>query len=808
MVLMMTTPTFAVKGPLTDNLQYIFYNGQTALFNGLLAGQIDVMAWPLTYAQYQTAILTTNVTVAPYFDLGDYEIAFNNNRTDPSHETVPNGGSEPVGFSKAMNFTSFRQAMACLVNKDGLIAGPNVNGFGTRIDTQMARPTLNNWVNFNVSKYDALGNPTTNYPWEFNETHAAEILFNNGWLPGFANVAAVMAALPLPAGSVKYPSGPKAGVAIDNLVCYIRSDHLPRKEAGESLVAEMTKFGIGTTVFEGASGVCYTPVFINHDFDFYTAGWSFGVHPLHFYSMNTPIGIYAGGPNLYMIDDAAMTFHATMEYPNATDTSGAQSIMEAKNCQYIQVQQAFMVPLYSSAAYMAYATGVVGAMNMRGYGLTTALEYTFMNSKVAPYGGGNMTIRYGTLNPPVSINPIFSSWVWDYEVVDRIFNSEIAINPYQPTAVGKSPVGGDLPWMAYDWKVEYMANGNANVTFYFRHDITWHDGIPFSVDDLKYTIDLQAAYGDSWGFSDMIHVVGFQKWDNWTCSLNFDIPTFWALYSATYDIVPQHIYKYIAIPADAAGGGSVSGHHGFWPGADSFTNETLPGAPWGTSGALTGTGGEKYVWIGTGMWMYVPGTLVKGTGGGLVCKPYPNFWFNITQGDINFQYTWNAGSPPQGGSYVIGLADLVLLANAYGTSGNGHAVPFKLGGLGVWEPGADLAAPAGIVGLSDLVTLALNYGKHWGYNLGDPAKPYIVVSPVRIGTAVYNTDVIVTAQDKFGTYLNLSISLNGVATGFTTPHSFIITTATTFSLPSSGWTFDHWDVDYPGSGAGIHGRGG
>jgi ABC-type transport system substrate-binding protein len=740
MVLMLTAPTFALKGPLVDNLQYKFYGDQTALFNALLAGDIDIMAWPLTYAQYQTAITTANLTVAPYSDLGDYEIAFNNNATDLSHTTD----------RKVMNYTEFRQAIACLIDKDGLISGPNVNGFGTRDDTQIARPTLNKWVNFNVSKYDANGAPTNNYPWDYNETHALELLWTNGWYSHvtYPTLASLLAAsLPLSMGSVIYPPGhPRAGTAIDNIVAYIRSDDLPRKKAGESLVAEMTKIGIGTTVHEGSSSVCYTPVFISHDYDFYTAGWSFGANPLHFYSMNTPVGIYPGGPNLYMIDDAAMTFHATMDYPKATDTSGAQSIAEAKNCQYIQVQQAMLIPLYSSASYMAYRTGLVGAINFRGYGLTAALEYMFINAKVPSYSHP-MTLKYGTLNPPVSINPIFSSWLWDYEVVDRIFNSPMATNPYKPTTPGKSPAGADQPWMAYDWKVEYMTNGNANVTFWFRHDITWQDGVPFTVDDLNYTIFIQTIYGDSWGHSDMAHVVGFQKWDDWTCSLNFDIPTFWALYTVTYDIIPQHIYKYIAIPADASSGSSLTGLHGEWPGKDSLVNETLSGAPF-TWAQLTGPDGGKYMWIGTGMWQYSSGTYVSGVGGGLLCNPYPGFWMNITQGDIDFAYTWNPGPPPQGGSYGIGLSDLVLLANAYGTSGNGHVVPFKIGGQGVWEPGCDLAPPASVVGLSDLVTLALNYGKHWGNYPGGPS--YIVASPIVNGTTVPTTNASITAQDNLG----------------------------------------------------------
>jgi hypothetical protein len=205
----------------------------------------------------------------------------------------------------------------------------------------------------------------------------------------------------------------------------------------------------------------------------------------------------------------------------------------------------------------------------------------------------------------------------------------------------------------------------------------------------------------------MAHIVNFVKWDNWTCSLYFDIPTFWTLYTATYDQIPKHVYEHIDIPAGAGGGGSTTGHHGMWPGDAATAGEVH--AP------LTFPIQPQDTWVGTGMWKYVPGTYVSGEGGGLTVDPYPGFWMNITQGDIDFKYFWQAGSPPQPGSYVIGLSDLVLLANAYGTSGI-PPVPFQLGGLHVWEPGCDLAPPASVVGLSDLVTLAVNYGKTWGAN--------------------------------------------------------------------------------------------
>jgi hypothetical protein len=116
------------------------------------------------------------------------------------------------------------------------------------------------------------------------------------------------------------------------------------------------------------------------------------------------------------------------------------------------------------------------------------------------------------------------------------------------------------------------------------------------------------------------------------------------------------------------------------------------------------------------MWKYVPGTHVPDVGGGILLTYNPDFWMSIVPGDIDFAYYWTSTTPPSGGSYKIGLSDLVLLANAYGTRGDGE-VPFKVPGTkGAWNPGADLAAPSGIIGLSDLVTLAKNYGKTWGTN--------------------------------------------------------------------------------------------
>ena len=681
----------AVKGPVMDNLQFKFYGDQGPLWTGLVNNEIDMMAWPLTYTQYQDAKANPDIIVAPYYDLGDYEVALNNNYSLPD-----------LPYRSPTNYTEFRQAIACLVDKDGLISGPALNGFATRIDTHIPRPALNDWVNFDVSKYGPNGELLNNYPWDYNPVKAAQILDAAGFVQGSTPNPDYDSSLPWSSPYIRvYPPGhEKAGQDLDPLLAYVRID-IARKTLGEQVVRDLKKLGIPVTLTEGGSEVCYTPVYVNRKYHLYTAGWSLGRYPLWFYSFYNPIGIYAGGPNLYQIDDSDVIPWTEEVYPKAQ--SVAQSMNAAKMCQYYQVMKAYCIPVWSSASYYAYRKGFVYVPATQGYGLTTGLDFVFLATYHQNYPTVN-TIRYGTMNPPVALNPLFSSWLWDYEVVDRIFTGYMNGNPYKMTP-GKSPAGGDLPWMAYDWKWEIdPTDGNATVTLWFRHDLKWHDGVPFTVDDLNETIELGKYYDDSWGYSDFIHVIGFEKIDDYTCKLHFDMQSIWALYTANYDMVPKHIYgfnsgKHHPLPTDSDF--YSGGPHGYWPWKDD---------------TVTPVSDPAQVWVGTGMWKYVPGTHVPDVGGGILLTYNPDFWMSIAPGDIDFAYTWTSTTPPSGGSYKIGLSDLVLLANAYGTRGDGE-VPLKVPGTkGAWNPGADLAAPSGIIGLSDLVTLAKNYGKTWGTN--------------------------------------------------------------------------------------------
>jgi ABC-type transport system substrate-binding protein len=689
MTLLMAVPARAGEpGPVMPKLQFKFYSGTTALYTALKTGAIDMMAWPLSYDQAQDAMSDPNIQVAPYFDLGDYELAINNNWTCAAYPD----------WRSPTSYVDFRRAIAYLLDKDGLIAGPALKGFGTRIDTLIPLPILKEWVNWDVVKYGPNGELLNNYPWEYDPYAARDLLDAAGFVQGTEDNPYYDPNIPWSSPKLRvYPPGhEKAGQTLDPLKVYVRNDHEPRLTFGRQVYNHLRLLGIPCDVTEGRSGVCYYPVYIYRTYHLYTAGWSLGRFPIWYYSFFHPIGIYPGGPNFYLVNDTELTPILEDLYPQST--SIAMSKAASLQAQSHQVMKVYTIPVYSSKSYFAYRKGLLGVTTTYGYGLTTALDFTFLTCYHENFPTVN-TITYGTLNPPEAINPIFSSWLWDYEVIDRIFTGYMTGNPYRldPGKIGPGKAG-DMPWMAKDWEYTTGADGNAIVTVYFRNDITWHDGTPFTVADLNETIYLGKYYDDSWGYSDFVHVVSTEIVNDYTIKIYFDMPTFWSIYTCNYDIVPKHIYGFDSGKHHPYPNDYETGPHGEWPWKDD---------------PITPVENPEEVWVGTNMWKYVPGTYVSGVGGGILLQAYDNFWLGkYMPGDLDLVYSWTDKC------YKIGLSDLVMLANAYGTRGDGY-VPFKLPGeKGAYNPAADLASPSCIIGLSDLVTLAKNYGKTWGSYAG------------------------------------------------------------------------------------------
>jgi hypothetical protein len=749
----------AVKGPVMNSIQFRIFESETSLFTALQLpdseGGVDVMAWPMIKDQYDSVINNKAFTVAPLFESGDFELMWNTNFTSLSH---------PGQARNPFNYTDFRQAMASLVDKDGVIAGPHLQGFATRVDTQIPRPLMDAWINPNVC--------FPNYPWEFQATptRALTILYNGGWYSHTvyptidslvsAYTSGALATAGGTANGVIYPgvdpngqlygsdtySNPQAGQPIPKLVGWVRSNDA-RKDIGDMFCAMLTKMGITFEENYAASLSVLRPhVMIDYTYDFATLGYGMSSPPNWWYSECTPVGIYPNGPNPYLIDDGNMTLWATAAFGAPNQTNFYDCLMKVQD---ILIRQAYICSVYSPATYCCYKTGMVGMINVLGYawqGYGQSQNYWQINCKKnntvlytgSPENTPESNIIYvGLYNPPDMINPIFASTVFDSQIIDTIYSWPFGGNPYNNILPGSAntgvPTGGDLPWMLYDWKLETVTDpadpnfGNSNCTYWFRHDITWQDGVPFTVDDFNFTIYTDAVYGDSWYVTGMQLCTDdnmkpyFQKWDDWTCSVQMETPSWLNLYTPTAEILPKHLYENIA-PAnitEAIMGICTTGLHGVWPGAAALASEFKSNSYGFTFANLQSSDGGKYSWIGTNMFTYRPGSttaaLVTSPGGGITVDAYPNWYMKLSSGTISYKYTWNTNhAHPMGGYYKIGLSDLVMLANAYGFVGTPPSAVSIGGATRSWNSGCDLAAPAGVVGLSDLVTLALHYGWVWG----------------------------------------------------------------------------------------------
>ena len=67
-----------------------------------------------------------------------------------------------------------------------------------------------------------------------------------------------------------------------------------------------------------------------------------------------------------------------------------------------------------------------------------------------------------------------------YTITAPIYNGLLATSPYDPLALEM------IPDLATSWE---LTDQGATVTFHLAEGVTWHDGAPFSSDDVKYTIE-------------------------------------------------------------------------------------------------------------------------------------------------------------------------------------------------------------------------------------------------------------------------------------------------------------------------------
>ena len=158
-------------------------------------------------------------------------------------------------------------------------------------------------------------------------------------------------------------------------------------------------------------------------------------------------------------------------------------------------------------------------------------NFYYSHTKIVPAHGGSYT--EGLINTPQYINPLLSS----YNDVDRdlsalIFNGLLKYNNE----------GVLVPDLAEQFQI---SPDNLIYTFKLRSNILWHDGVPFSAEDVIFTVgsiqdpawqsQLKSALGN----------VQIEKIDDSTIRFVLKSPVANFFNSLTFGILPKHLWQTI-----------------------------------------------------------------------------------------------------------------------------------------------------------------------------------------------------------------------------------------------------------------------
>lgn len=106
---------------------------------------------------------------------------------------------------------------------------------------------------------------------------------------------------------------------------------------------------------------------------------------------------------------------------------------------------------------------------------------SFLNLRRADGSRGGRPVQ-AMATPPDSFNPLATSTVYSFEVIDRVYGYGVTVHPDTLSFV---------PWSMDRWSldVDNIGTGRPTVVADLRDDLTFNDGEPVTAEDVKFTVD-------------------------------------------------------------------------------------------------------------------------------------------------------------------------------------------------------------------------------------------------------------------------------------------------------------------------------
>jgi len=719
------------KAPARSDVDVRFYGSHEAAYAALKAGDVDFIQWSVTYEQKLDVEDDPDLCVAGYTENGMMEYDLNNNYTVPM--TYP-------GIKNPVTDEHFRRALSCMIEKEHII-NFILKGAAGILNVPIPLNSISWWPDCAL---------LANYEWQYNMTKAAEQLA----LAGFTDTGSD--------GVVNYPSGwpgvTPDGKNMDPLIVYVRTED-KRLDAGRYFCDQLDLLDIPYTKIEATSDVCFPAVMDDNNYHVYTGGWSLGRYPLSLYNLFHSSFYFPGGSN-YVTGNNASNLPNYPEYDTLsravyyTDSIASSKVAAKAAAAYGWCDKVFNIPLWSYSSFVAWRTTMPGVINEFGYGYDNM--YQFLNA----YKPSGVPIRMGTISAPKALNPLYSTWYYDYAALDRVFEGLLTVNPYD--------LGIDQPGAAQDWEVGTWIDPDpgpdepaekTKVTYYLRKDV----GIVtpagafvrnLNAHDLEFSCWYTYVFDDGWNWADYQDVHHSVVVDDYTIEYYFDDASYWFYTAPQYPIFAKTelidiLCKTTSTTITVAG--NVTADTTYWLTCDPIvqvTSDTIPvdykivagyetythtGISFDTVPA-DGTYTINYyttdkdphgyflagldwtqTWYSSGA--FYPISITPGVGGFVSYNKNPYYWMQTPPlGETDWRWIWETpGGIPgpenpgrDSGHFKIEIYDVVKCTASYCRRGSG---PYDT----KYFPGGDLdASDLGHVGIFDVVTITGKYGMEWG----------------------------------------------------------------------------------------------
>jgi ABC-type transport system substrate-binding protein len=277
------------------------------------------------------------------------------------------------------------------------------------------------------------------------------------------------------------------------------------------------------------------------NFDLYFLCYGLGRSPDYLYWFFDSANDYPDGDNAYGIHDPVLdglleTLMWGIDYQEKIDACHTAQ-------QILVLQDVPAVYLYSRTYYNAFKNYnfytaqnkyLTNMVNQAGFGADNGWTWGLMHWNTAPEGGSVNMILGAALN---TLHPGWYTTAYEADIEAKIQDGLIATTPNL----------GDLPWIACAWSVDPFVSVPLNVDgikvrFQIRSDVKWHDGVPLTIQDVKFAMDYMK------NFPRLQPVWTYYVWsqivDPCTIDIYMNTTSQWILYNLAGIATefPKHIY--------------------------------------------------------------------------------------------------------------------------------------------------------------------------------------------------------------------------------------------------------------------------